>query len=519
MKTLTSSVYSFSDLILGNFLYIDKTEYIWKLIQDPKAMYFLSRPRRFGKSLTVSTLEAVFNGEKELFKGLALYDKPYDWKKHPVIRLDFGDIAAGTPEILAKSLAGRMTALAESFGVRLSAETAQAQFRELITILSQQGLVVILIDEYDKPILGNATNSDVGGILKVLKGFYSVIKTTAEMQRLVFMTGVSKFAHVSVFSDLNNLTDITMEAEFAAMLGYTQEELEFYFADRIEQLVEEKKKDRKQLLGEMKQWYNGYRFEENAATVYNPVSIAQFFRNGGKFDNYWFATGTPTFLLELAKKSRFDFENALTQPVSRIVFDSYEIDNLDVLALLFQTGYLTIKGTEEEFGRTFYRLGFPNYEVEEAFNTYLLSHYTTISREQVDNVCVTLAQQVRSGDLESFMKVLKNFFARIPYDLHLKNEKYYQTIYFTLFLMLGLYIEAESRTNDGRIDAVASCGEWLYLFEFKLDKNAEIALEQIREKEYFQKYLHSGKRIVLVGVNFNSETGQIDDWQKEDLVI
>ncbi len=518
MKELTSSIYTFSDLIRGNFLYVDKTEYIWKMIRPSKEMYFLSRPRRFGKSLTVSTLEAVFNGEKELFKGLALYDKDYDWKKYPVIHIDMGNCSAQTPEELERYLFSLLGDIAAKFGVECRHELLSNRFEALIADIARQGNVVILIDEYDKPILGNVSNPCISGILKVLKGFYSGIKKCEPYERFVLLTGVSKFAHVSVFSDLNNLTDITYDSDYATMLGYTQEELEANFGDRIDQIVRQQDISRQELLDKLKQWYDGYCFHAQAPLLYNPVSLAQFFLKKGEFRNYWFSTGTPTFLLELAKKTQFDFETALTEPVSDTVFSSYEIDNLNVLVLLLQTGYLTIQGTEQKYDMTLYHLGFPNREVKFSFDTYLLNHYTRISQEDINSLSLKLLDQVKSGDVDAFMNLLSGFFQKIPYDIHVHKEAYYQTIFFMLFLLFGIHIEAESRTNDGRIDAVVCNGDWIYLFEFKLDKSAEIALNQIKDKEYFGKYLHTGKRIMMIGVNFDSKAGKIKSWEKEELV-
>lgn len=517
MKDLTSSVYTFEKLIEGNYLYIDKTEYIWKLLNTAYGQYFLSRPRRFGKSLTVSTLEAIFSGKKELFKGLAIYDKPYDWKKYPVIHLDLGDIKSSSPDDLEQGLQQLLSEIANGYGIALTTPNAQSQFRELILVIARdEGQVAILIDEYDKPILGNVANPKVNEILKVLKGFYSVIKGTEPLQRFALLTGVSKFAHVSIFSDLNNLTDITMRAEYATMLGYTQGELEHYFAERIDEVAEKLQMERPQLLHEIKEWYNGYRFHANSATVYNPVSIAQFFSNCGEFNNYWFATGTPTFLLELVKQKQFDFERILKDPVPGIAFDAYEIDRLEPLPLLLQTGYLTIKSTVKEFGQTLYCLGFPNLEVQTAFDTYLLNCYTSLSKTDIESMGLQLARQVGSGNVDGFMKSLQEFFAAIPYGIHVRAEKYYQTIFYMIFLMLGIYIEAESQTNDGRIDAVVSAGDWIYVIEFKLNKTAEEAMAQIQNKEYAVKFQHCGKRIVLIGVNFDFAKGQITDWIKEE---
>ena len=523
MKNLTSSVYTFEKLIDGNFLYVDKTEYIWKLIQPAYAQYFLSRPRRFGKSLTVSTLEAIFQGKRELFKGLALYDKPYDWKQYPVIHLDFGDIKSSSPEQLEDSLQQLVAEIAAQFEVPLKTSNAQAQFRELVLALGKNEKIVILIDEYDKPILGNVTNPEIDEILKELKGFFSVFKATEPFQRFVLLTGVSKFSHVSVFSDLNNLTDITMNEKYATMLGYTQEELEFYFGDRIEQLVEKTGISKEEMLAGIKRWYNGYRFEENALTVYNPVSLAQFFENNGKFQNYWFQTGTPTFLLKLMKDHEFNYSEALTSPVSGSFFNSFEISNLDPMVLLFQTGYLTIdKAVDAQMPysnriiRKYY-LHFPNQEVEESFNECVLDYYVAMKKGSAQQFQEELVTAVGDGNVDKFMDILKSVFANIPYSLHLKGEQNYQTVFYVICDMLRLYVQAESYTNDGRIDMVVEAGNWVYILEFKLDQSAEKALKQIHEKNYAQKFRHRGKRIMLIGVNFDSESGQIEKWISEEL--
>ncbi len=517
MKELTSSVYTFEKLINGNFLYIDKTEYIWKLIRPADGMYFMLRPRRFGKSLTVSTLDAIFSGKKELFKGLSIYDKDYDWKKYPIIHLDMGNCGAKTPQELENYIFDMLVGIANEFNLEIRGHSNSKRFEFLIQDLYKQGPVVILVDEYDKSILGNATNPCIREILDVLKSFYSTIKTCEPYERFVFLTGVSKFAHVSVFSDLNNLTDITMTADYACMMGYTQEELEYHFADRLDALEKQLPIPRDEFLEKIRNWYNGYRFHAGAETVYNPVSVAQFFTNDGEFNNYWFATGTPTFLLNLIKKTNYDFESALTHPVSGLAFAAYEVDKIEPLPLLLQTGYLTIKSTFQDFGVTFYNLDFPNFEVRSAFDTYLMNAYTNVSKGEAEGAAINLARLVRSGDVDGFMKSLNTFLAAIPYDIQIEQEKYYQTIFFLLFLLVGVYIEAEARTNNGRIDAVAAYNEWVFIFEFKINQDAEVALSQIREKEYFAKYQHSGKKIILIGANFDTRKRQIDDWKHEEI--
>ncbi len=517
MKELTSSVYTFEKLINGNFLYIDKTEYIWKLIRPASAMYFMSRPRRFGKSLTVSTLEAVFSGKKELFKDLALYHKDYDWKTYPIIHLDMGNCDAKTPEELESFIFDMIVGVANQFNIEVCGQSNSTRFEFLIQVLYKQGPVVILVDEYDKPILGNVTNPHIRGILDVLKGFYSTIKKCEPYERFVFLTGVSKFAHVSVFSDLNNLTDIAMTADYACMMGYTQSELETYFGDRIDRTVESLNITKDELLRKLKEWYNGYRFEESAASVYNPVSVAQFFMNGGKFNNYWFSTGTPSFLIELIKEKNFDLERALTQPVSNLAFEAFELDRLNPLSLLLQTGYLTIRDFFIQYDSTRYLLDFPNREVKEAFEERLLSYYTSFTTDDVKNICFDLIEAIKQRNIPCFMDLLKTFFARVPYDVTLNSESSFQLLFYSVFLLLGIRIEAESRTNNGRIDAVISDADCVFIFEFKINQDAEIALSQIREKEYFAKYRNSGKRIILIGANFNTEKRQLDDWKHEEV--
>lgn len=272
-----------------------------------------------------------------------------------------------------------------------------------------------------------------------------------------------------------------------------------------------------ELLAQIKSWYDGYRFEETAETVYNPVSLAQFFINNCKFNNYWFSTGTPSFLIELIKQTDFDFEKALTKPVSSVAFEAYEIDKIEPLALLLQTGYLTIKDSFQDFNSTFYHLDFPNFEVRSSFDTYLLNAYTDIPKDDLEMVAVSLARHVRTGNVDGFMNDLKTFLKKIPYGIQIPEEKYYQTIFFLVFLLLGIHIEAESQTSDGRIDAVAAHAEWIYIFEFKLNRTAEIAFDQIINKEYFRKYLRTGKRTVIVGANLDIETRQLTGWKHQEI--
>jgi hypothetical protein len=518
MKKLTTSIYTFEKIIEGAYLYVDKTEYIWNLIKDPYGIYFLSRPRRFGKSLTLSTLKAIFQNKKDLFKGLALESKPYEWKEYPVIHFDLGNCESSDAPHLSQYLIETIEGLAQPYDIKLSRSGVSGRFTELVEKLAADGeKVVILIDEYDKPILDNATKENVESIREVLENFYSVIKSTEPYQRFVFLTGVSKFSKVSVFSKLNNLTDLTMDARYATMLGYTQEELENCFAEYIGQVAENQNIDRDQILKKLKEWYNGYKFEETAQSIYNPVSIGKFFESGGKFRNYWFETGTPSFLLKLAKQQQFDFEEKLSTPVGELAFSSYEIDKLKPLALLVQTGYLTIKDIVKEDQIVFYRLGFPNREVEAAFEAYLLDEYADVEKENVEYYAARIAKMLREGNIDDVMEKMQKFFVNIPYDIQIANEKYYQTIFYIIFRLIGLFIEAEARTSTGRIDAVAQTDKYVYIFEFKLDGEPDEALNQIHEKEYHRGYLESGKKVILVGANFSTEKRNIESWKTETM--
>ena len=512
MKRLTSSVYSFEKIINEGKLYVDKTEFIWNLIQDDGS-YFLARPRRFGKSLTISTLEAVFQGRKDLFKGLAIYDKPYDWKKYPVIHLDFANCMAQTADELEDFIFDKLTMIAAQFGLELQGLSNPTRFEKLIGDLSKQNPVVVLVDEYDKPILNNAMSPNVADILSALKAFYSTIKIGDGKERFAFITGVSKFSHVSLFSGMNNPTDLTMSSRYATLLGYTQTEFETYFDEYIDYAMLKLNLGREEFLQKMKDWYDGYRFSKNAESVYNPVSVAKFFESQElDFSNYWFETATPSFLIDYCKHNQFDLENALTNPVPASTFSAYEVDKIHPLALFFQTGYLTIKDSYEELGFTFYHLGYPNKEVQSSFEEKLLVAYTELPEGVSSQFSVNIVVSLKKGDVEAAMQLLKSFYAGFAFKLQEKKEHYYQAIFFAIFRSLGFSAYAESPTSDGSIDAVVKIDDWIYVFELKLDISAKKALEQIEEKDYYRKYIMTGKRIMLVGANFDSKTRQLTEW-------
>ena len=515
-KDLTTYVYNFEELIKGNFLYVDKTEYVWNLIRPRSEGYFLSRPRRFGKSLLVSTLEAIFQGKKDLFQGLAIYDKPYDWKVYPVIHLSLADysVVSNALDELPGYLMSKMRSLAKEHAISLTEKTPALCFAELIDSLSSKEKVVILIDEYDKPILNNITDKNVNEILKCLKGFYSVLKDRNKQERLLFITGVSKFSHVSLFSELNNLTDITLDADYSGMLGFTEAEVRTYFADWIPEAAKVNNVTEDKLMANVLEWYDGYRFSEADIHVCNPVSVSTFFQKKFRFSNYWDSTGTPSFLLELMRKQSYNFEAALNGTYDESIFAAYELERLDITGLLWQTGYLTIKELVPGLRRMKYRLDFPDYEVEDTFMTRLLEYFCDLPQGTGEDTIEEFQKNIANDDLNGFLTLFQSFLANIPYSIHIKHEKYYQTVFFIFFRLLGLFIKAESQTNQGRIDAYIRTAKTIYIFEFKLDKSPDEALEQIIDRRYYEKFQSCGLPIRMVGVNFDSTKGQIDDWKE-----
>jgi len=506
MKPLTTSVYTYSDLITGGYLYVDKTPGIHELIRGYKGQYFLARPRRFGKSLLISTLKAIFQGRRELFDGVFLATADYDWKPYPIIHLDMGSAAAQTPEDLERKLIYAIDRNATDLGITLQHKDSADRFQELIeAAAAKDGKVVILVDEYDKPLLGHLGQPTVAAIQTVLKQFYGVIKTTESSQRFALITGVSKFTKVSIFSDLNNLTDLTMDLRAATLLGYTQDELESNFPDYIERLAGAIGRTDAETRSELRTWYNGYRFHQNAQTVYNPVSVMKCF-DTQEFKNYWFETGTPTFLVDLLRKKPIAMTGLV---VDESDFGTYDPDKLSALPLLVQTGYLTIKGAEGPLGSAIYTLGYPNREIEVSFNRCLAQGFTNLPPEDMSSALRRLTAALREGRIEDMLETLRIFFAKVPNTITIDNEKYYQTIFFTVFTLIGVTIETEVSTNIGRVDAVVKTDADIFIFEFKLNGTADEALAQIHAKRYFEPYLDDGRRITLIGVEFAQATRNI----------
>lgn len=493
MKNLPIGVQNIKNIMEGNYVYVDKTEYIYKLMTNK--YYFLSRPRRFGKSLLISTMKAIFSGNKELFKDCWIYDK-IKWEKHPVIHIDFSSITHYVDiNDFQDNIIGLLADIGKEYNVELTKDRPKERLIELTEKLNKKyGKVVILVDEYDKPIVDYVDNIEKANENKEFLGsFYETIKSLDGYLKFVFITGVTKFTKVSIFSKLNNLIDITIDTEFNDICGYTQNELEYYFSEYIEDLYKSKKKSRDDLLKKIKYWYNGYNWSgEN--TLYNPFGILSFFRSK-IFKNYWFQTATPTFLIKLIIEKKVPVEKFEVYKTGETLFESYDMENIHPGALLFQTGYLTIKKIK---GRI-YLLGYPNFEVKESFLTHILAAYNGIQAPDIQPLYLEMVDYLKQEDIKNFQKSLISIFAGIPSFIQLEHEYYYHSLSYMVMALLGAKVNLEDNTDKGRIDGVIEFEKLIYIIEFKLDKATD-ALKQIEDKKYYEKFLNTGKKIILLGV-------------------
>ena len=508
LEKLPVGIQSFPKIIEQGYLYVDKTEIIYRLVTEGQ-LYFLSRPRRFGKSVLLSTLEALYQGRRELFKDLYIEDR-WNFEPRPVIRLDFLGVVNSEPEVLKQSIIQRLDEEALKYDLSLSAEDCANRFRELILTLARRGQrVVVLIDEYDKPILDQIGNLERAKANKAfLATFYAVLKSVEHHLEFLFLTGVSKFTRVSLFSDLNNLKDLTLHPRYAAVTGFTEDELSHYFGPYLERGIDglggEALRER------MRRWYNGYSWD-GKTRVYNPVSVLELF-DGERFGSFWFATGTPKFLLELLRKGGMEIPRLERLELRDFAMEGFDPEKVDPIALLFQTGYLTIRSVGKGPRRR-YRLGFPNQEVKEAFLTYILAEFSASQPGQADDLAAEVGKHLITGDLDAFCDEFRALFASIPYNIFLPNhEAYYHTVVYLVLSLMGITIAAEIQTNRGRIDAVLETDDRYYVVEFKLGTPEE-ALQQIQDKDYALPYLNRGKQVVLLGIGIDPEERNISRWK------
>ena len=532
MERIATDTYSFERVREGGFVYVDKTA-ILKTLADGSlgTQFFIARPRRFGKSLAVSTLQCLFEGRRDLFRGLAI-EPDWDWSKTcPVIKLDMSTCAADD----AQELKGLLRSMLRREAVRLGLPQPEGatpgdaflQFCTDLAANTKGGKFVLLVDEYDKPLLGHLGKPDVNDIRDELKAFYSVIKTCEGLQRFAFMTGVSKFSKVSIFSDLNNLNEFSMDARVATLFGYTHEEVKANFPDSLAALGAKQGLDAEATFARLVQWYDGYRFHQDAAPVFNPVSVGKCL-SSGQFDPYWFETGTPTFLLKLMEKNPVVLDEI---EVSQTAFSNYEPDRPALVSLLYQTGYLTIKSARQDGGIRLYRLVPPNFEVATAFSESLSADFSRLDGEEHASLLTQMVEALRADDVDDMLDALSCFFANIPANITVKREKYYQSLFYAVFVLIGARTYAECWTNRGRVDAVVETPRGVYVFEFKLGTggrdgarpspggpssvSAAAALAQIKAKGYAEKWLRCGKKVTLIGAAFDADMRNLSDRQVE----
>jgi hypothetical protein len=514
MQQLPTGRQVFANIRKENGLYVDKTALIHKMISGLRAQFFLSRPRRFGKTLLCYTLCSFFEGRKELFKGLAISKTKWKWEKHPVIRLDMSLNTQDKQAMLSGStIKTILECEAKKLDMELRGDNITSNFKSLIDdAFEKYGMpAVVIIDEYDSPLLSVIDDKDTFNKMRdVLRDFYKVVKINEEKLRFAFITGITKFAQVSVFSALNNLTDITLDPEYSALLGITQEELEKDFVDYIDKWAGEYG-GKKKYLAKLKGSYNGYRFTRKAETVYNPYCLLKHF-DSGDFHKFWFETATPSFLIDLLDTQKIDILNITDYSTGMEKFKGYDSDNMEAVPILYQSGYLTIKDYNKTLDN--FILDYPNSEVRSAFANELAAKYFKVPYGIKDSFYINVLKWLYAGEIE---KVISDgfvpFMAAIPYSITIAKEKYFQTIFHIIFNIFGFQCRSEVQLATGRIDSILETPKFVYCFEFKLNGTATEALKQIDGREYLTSWKGKGKELYKIGVSFDHKKRKIKEWK------
>ena len=504
-------IQNFEKIRKEGYVYVDKTAAIYDLFHTG-SYYFLSRPRRFGKSLLLSTIEAYAEGRKELFEGLAIDGLEHEWLKYPILHLDLNSQAYDSEASLDSMLNDALSRWETVYGRRESETTPSLRFQGVIQRAAEQcgQNVVILVDEYDKPLLQAIDDEALQEKFRnTLKAFYGALKSCDKYIRFAFLTGVTKFGKVSVFSDLNNLRDITMLPKYADLCGITDEELMRYFREDIEVLAGEVGMSFDETCARLRENYDGYHFAKDSVGIYNPFSILNTLASM-EFDDYWFETGTPTYLARLLQQSNYNLEDIEHLTVKGGTLNSIDAYSGNPIPMIYQSGYLTLDRYNSTFNT--YTLKFPNREVKEGFMSFLLPLYTHVSSSKSVFAIQQFTEDVQKGRVDEFMQRLQTFFADTPYELVSNREVHYQNVLYIIFRLLGFYVDVEYCTNRGRIDLVMKTDSVIYVMEFKLDGTASQALDQINEKGYADPFFHDGRTIIKVGVNFDGETRNIGEW-------
>jgi len=505
-------IQNFEKIRTDGYLYMDKTALLYDIVKGG-TYYFLSRPRRFGKSLLISTLEAYFQGKRELFKGLAIDQLEQEWKQYPVLHLDLNAEKYTTPEALDHILNSVLVDWENLYGKGDGETTLASRFKGIIRRAYEQTgqKVVILVDEYDKPLLQAFGNNKLQDDYRAtLKAFYGVEKSMDGCIQFAFFTGVTKFSKVSVFSDLNNLTDITMDRRYVELCGITEREIRHTLDAEVGQLALDNNLSKEACYEKLKLNYDGYHFEHDTVGVYNPFSLLHVM-DAKAFKDYWFETGTPTVLVEALKQNGYNLNDLTQEEVTADLLGSLDSIDTNPIPLLYQSGYLTIKDYDPEFGT--YLLGFPNQEVGRGFTRFLIPYYSRLKANQGQLFVAKFVKELRAGKTESFMQRLESLFAQGDYQVMGDAELYFQNVCWVIFRMIGFYTEVERHTSDGRMDMVIQTQDYIYIFEFKLDKSADEALRQIEDKQYAKPFEHDGRKIYKIGINFSTKTRRIDGWK------
>ena len=512
-------IQTFSQIIEQDFVYVDKTDMVYSLATEGK-VYFLSRPRRFGKSLLLSTLRTYFEGRKELFRGLKIEALEKDWHPHTVFHFDFNGINFTLVGALEACIEGYLTEWEEEYDIKPGVDfNLGSRFEKILKAAYERSGrgVVVLVDEYDKPLLDvleqdpNLMNQN----RETLKAFYSVFKRADAYLRFVFLTGVTKFSQVSVFSGFNQPKDISLYDRYEALCGITEEELHSLFAEPIRQMAALENCSEAEIKQRLKQQYDGYHFSERMTDIYNPFSILNAF-DSQRIRDYWFASGTPTYLIRLMNHFHEGIDQLTGKYYSLEEFVNYKADVEYPLPMFYQSGYLTIKDYEKDFG--LFLLDFPNNEVKSGFLTMVASNYLQCGL-QVDSWVKQAVFALQKGETDLFRKQLTSFLASIPYSMRRKSteperERYFQYTFYLLLRLMSVYtVCIEREQSEGRVDCIVETPKHVYIFEFKLDSSAEKALQQIEEKGYARPYEADSRAVYKIGVSFSSETGTVEDWQ------
>ena len=507
-------VQDFEKLLREGYCYVDKTALVYKMVNSGSC-YFLSRPRRFGKSLLLTTIKAYREGKKHLFKGLAIENLEKDWTSYPLLHLDLNNEdytqVNGLDSVLNRNLVG----WEKLYGNEASENTFAARFTGVIQrAFEKTGLpVVVLVDEYDKPLLQNLDNEVLlDKNRSMLKGFYSVLKTMDGCIKFAFLTGVTKFSKVSIFSDLNNMDDISLIEDYSAVCGITQKELHSYFDESVEIMAQKNNLTKEDCYAKLKKQYDGYHFCESSEGMYNPFSIIKALKNR-EFKNYWFETGTPTMLVQVMKACKFNLNDLQQSRVTADLLGAVDAMHKTPLPLLYQSGYLTIADYNADFGE--YTLDFPNQEVESGFINFLTRFYRSDEAETEFSIR-NFIEDIRSGKADQFMQRMQAFFFGNDYRVAGNVELYFQNALYILVKLMGFHVQAEKASSDGRPDLIVSTKDYIYIMEFKLDQSAQIALQQIKDKKYAGSYALDGRKITLIGVNFSKQKRTIDGWLIEE---